>query len=60
MVSPKNDETSRDSVPMDEVTFNIKLVEADTGRSLPGTVYYLEYKIMSNHTELTIQVLTQI
>lgn len=29
---------------LEEVTFNIKLVEADTGKSIPNTTYYLEYK----------------
>jgi|GEM_PF-959099 len=33
-----------DSNIIDEVTFNIKLVEADTGKTLPDTIYYLEYK----------------
>lgn len=28
----------------DEVVFNIKLVEGDTGKSIPNTTYYLEYK----------------
>ncbi|WP_226940910.1 M23 family metallopeptidase, partial [Psychrobacter celer] len=29
---------------VDSVTFNIKLVEGDTGKPLPNTTYYLEYK----------------
>lgn len=29
---------------IDSVTFNIKLVEADTGKPLPNTTYHLEYK----------------
>ena len=29
---------------VDSVTFNIKLVEADTGKPLPNTTYHLEYK----------------
>ncbi|WP_350587946.1 hypothetical protein [Psychrobacter sp. 78a-MNA-CIBAN-0178] len=29
---------------IDEVIFNIKLVEGDTGKSLPNTTYHLEYK----------------
>ncbi|MEN6670713.1 hypothetical protein AAJP47_10075 [Psychrobacter sp. B38] len=29
---------------LEEVTFNIKLVEGDTGKPLPNTTYYLEYK----------------
>ncbi|ERL54932.1 hypothetical protein [Psychrobacter aquaticus] len=33
-----------DSNIIDEVTFNIKLVEGDTGKPIPNTTYYLEYK----------------
>ncbi|MGP9687787.1 hypothetical protein ACT3TH_01345 [Psychrobacter sp. AOP22-C1-C5] len=29
---------------LEEVTFNIKLVEGDTGKPLPNTPYYFEYK----------------
>ena len=32
------------NIIIDEVTFNIKLVEGDTGRPLPNTTYHLEYK----------------
>ena len=50
--STNNDKTSSseqkdDGTPniiIDEVTFNIKLVEGDTGKPLPNTTYHLEYK----------------
>ena len=29
---------------LDEITFNIKIVEADTGKAIPNTTYHLEYK----------------
>lgn len=47
----RNDTVDINSTPktntasnLEEVTFNIKLVEADTGKSIPNTTYYLEYK----------------
>lgn len=36
--------SNTDSNKSDDVTFNIKLVEADTGKPLPNTTYHLEYK----------------
>lgn len=40
--NPSNN-TSNKNLPS-EVNFNIKLVEADTGKPLPNQVYYLNYK----------------
>lgn len=37
-------QSTTDSNKSDDVTFNIKLVEADTGKPLPNTTYHLEYK----------------
>lgn len=42
--SDQSNEGTIDSNIIDEVTFNIKLVEADTGKPLPNTTYHLEYK----------------
>lgn len=39
-----------------EVVFNIKLVEGDTGKPLPNTAYHLDYK---NNIKPTAQVLNQ-
>lgn len=38
------DESLTNDNSIEEVTFNIQLVEADTGKPLPDTTYYLEYK----------------
>ena len=38
------EQTTKTNNSLDEVTFNIKLVEADTGKPLPNTTYHLEYK----------------
>ncbi|WP_352310046.1 M23 family metallopeptidase [Psychrobacter sp. W2-37-MNA-CIBAN-0211] len=50
--STNNDKTSSSeqkddgttNITIDEVIFNIKLVEGDTGKPLPNTTYHLEYK----------------
>lgn len=50
--STNNDKTSNSeqkddgttNIIIDEVTFNIKLVEGDTGKPLSNTTYHLEYK----------------
>ena len=39
-----NEQTTKTNNSLDEVTFNIKLVEGDTGKPLPNTTYHLEYK----------------
>lgn len=39
-----SESSTADSKNSNNVTFNIKLVEADTGRPLPNTTYHLEYK----------------
>ncbi|MGM8888965.1 hypothetical protein ACS8FD_23755, partial [Psychrobacter sp. 1U2] len=38
------EQTTKTDNLLDEVTFNIKLVEGDTGKPLPNTTYHLEYK----------------
>lgn len=51
-VQKPNDKTSSSeqkdngttNIIIDEVIFNIELVEGDTGKPLPNTTYYLEYK----------------
>ena len=47
------EQTTINNNSLDEVTFNIKLVEADTGKPLPNTTYHLEYKnnIKSHKTD---------
>ena len=42
--SDQPNESTTDRNIVDEVTFNIKLVEGDTGKPLPNTTYHLEYK----------------
>ncbi|WP_156916035.1 hypothetical protein [Psychrobacter sp. TB47] len=42
--SNQHSEGSDNNEKIDEVTFNIQLVEADTGKPLPNTTYYLDYK----------------
>ncbi|PKG36464.1 MULTISPECIES: hypothetical protein [Psychrobacter] len=42
--SNQHSEGSDNNEKIDEVTFNIKLVEADTGKPLPKATYHLEYK----------------
>ena len=42
--STSSDQPNESSNIVDEVTFNIKLVEGDTGKPLPNTIYHLEYK----------------
>lgn len=39
-----SESSTADSKNSNNVTFNIKLVEADTGKPLPNTTYHLEYK----------------
>ncbi|WP_367110623.1 M23 family metallopeptidase [uncultured Psychrobacter sp.] len=42
--SDQPNKSTTDNNTVDEVTFNIKLVEGDTGKPLPNTTYHLEYK----------------
>lgn len=42
--SNQHDKSDTSSNIIDEVTFNIKLVEGDTGKPIPNTTYHLEYK----------------
>ena len=39
-----SESSTADSKNSNNVTFNIKLIEGDTGKPLPNTIYHLEYK----------------